>query len=69
MNWNRIEGNWKQLKGGAKLRWGKFTDDRLDMIAGKHDILAGKIQESRGVSQEDLETQLVLWNRRQKDTV
>jgi uncharacterized protein YjbJ (UPF0337 family) len=33
MNWDRIEGNWKQLKGKAKVRWGKLTDDQFDVIA------------------------------------
>mgnify|MGYP000686906343 CR=1 FL=1 len=45
MNWNRIEGNWKQFKGNVKMQWGKLTDDQLDVIAGKRDKLAGKIQE------------------------
>ncbi|MGA8008510.1 MAG: CsbD family protein, partial [Thiomonas sp.] len=45
MNWERIEGNWKQLKGQAKEQWGKLTDDQLTEIAGKRDQLAGKIQE------------------------
>ena len=34
MNWDRIEGNWKQLKGSVKEQWGKLTDDQLDVIAG-----------------------------------
>ncbi|PYV59113.1 MAG: hypothetical protein DMG91_02235 [Acidobacteria bacterium] len=37
MNWDQIEGKWKQLKGSAKERWGKLTDDDLDTIAGKRD--------------------------------
>ena len=35
MNWDRIEGNWKQMKGSIKEKWGKLTDDEFDMIAGK----------------------------------
>ena len=45
MNWDRIEGNWKQFKGSAKEQWGKLTDDQLDMAAGRRDKLVGKIQE------------------------
>ena len=35
MDWNRVEGNWKQVKGKVKEQWGKLTDDDLDVIAGK----------------------------------
>ena len=43
MDWNRVEGNWKQLKGKIKEQWGHLTDDELDKIAGKRDQLEGKI--------------------------
>lgn len=46
MNWDIVEGNWKQFKGKVKAQWGKLTDDHLDVIAGKRDQLAGKIQEA-----------------------
>jgi uncharacterized protein YjbJ (UPF0337 family) len=58
MNWDRIEGNWKQLKGKAKQQWGKLTDDQLDVIAGNRDVLAGKIQESYGITKDEAEKQL-----------
>jgi len=45
MDWNRVEGNWKQFKGKVKEQWGKLTDDDIDQIAGKRDQLEGKIQE------------------------
>ena len=45
MDWNRIEGSWKQVKGKVKEKWGKLTDDDLNVIAGKRDQLEGKIQE------------------------
>ncbi len=35
MDWNRIEGNWKQFKGQAKEKWGRLTDDDLDVINGQ----------------------------------
>ena len=37
MNWDRVEGNWKQFKGKVKQEWGKLTDDHLDVIAGNRD--------------------------------
>jgi len=35
VDWNRVEGNWKQVKGKVKEQWGKLTDNDLDVIAGK----------------------------------
>jgi uncharacterized protein YjbJ (UPF0337 family) len=66
MNWDRIEGNWKQFKGNVKQQWGKLTDDQLDVIAGKRDSLAGKIQETYGVTKDDAERQLAAWQTLQK---
>lgn len=61
MNWDRIEGNWKQFKGSAKAKWGKLTDDHLDVLTGQHTQMAGKIQELYGISKEEAEKQLSLW--------
>ena len=58
MNWDIIEGNWKQYKGKVKAQWGKLTDDHLDVIAGRRTELAGKIQEAYGVSKDDAEKQI-----------
>ena len=55
MNWDRIEGNWKQVTGKAKEQWGKLTDDDLDVVAGRRDQLSGKIQERYGVAKEEAE--------------
>ena len=45
MNWDQMEGKWKQVKGGIKERFGKLTDDDLQMIAGSRDKFVGKLQE------------------------
>jgi len=58
MNWDVIEGNWKQFTGGVKEHWGKLTDDHLDTIAGKRDQLAGKIRETYGVTKDEAEKQI-----------
>ena len=58
MNWDRIEGNWKQFKGTVKARWGKLTDDELDVIAGKRMELSGRIQEAYGLTKEQAERQI-----------
>ena len=52
MDWNRIEGNWKQVKGRAKEKWGRLTDDDLDVINGRQDQLEGKIQERYGLAKD-----------------
>jgi uncharacterized protein YjbJ (UPF0337 family) len=58
MDWNIVEGNWKQFKGKVKAQWGKLTDDHLDVIAGKRDQLAGKIQETYGITKDETEQQI-----------
>ena len=61
MNWDRIEGNWKQFKGSAKAQWGKLTDDHLEVMAGQRTQMAGKIQELYGISKDEAEKQLTEW--------
>lgn len=61
MNWDRIEGNWKQLKGAAREKWGKLTDSDFQQIAGKKDQLVGRIQERYGISQEEARKQAEEW--------
>ena len=58
MNWDRIEGNWKQFKGKAKERWGRLTDDELDVIAGRRDQLLGRLQEQYGLGKDEAEAQV-----------
>jgi len=67
MNWDIIQGNWKQAKGTIKAKWGKLTDDQLDIIAGKRDQLAGKIQEAYGVSKDEAESQIKSFEEKYKD--
>jgi uncharacterized protein YjbJ (UPF0337 family) len=63
MDWDRISGNWTQWKGRIRERWGKLTDDHLDVVAGRRDQLAGRIQEVYGLSQDETERQLRNWER------
>lgn len=58
MNWNIVEGNWKQFKGKVKIRWGKLTHHQLDVIAGRRVELAGKGQEAYGITKDEAEKQL-----------
>lgn len=61
MNWDIIEGKWEQFKGNAQIKWGKLTDDELDVIAGNKTKLAGKIQEKYGYSREQAEKATEEW--------
>ena len=61
MNWDRIEGKWKQLKGDLQVKWGKLTDDDTEVIAGNHDQLVGRIQELYGLQKEAAEQQVAEW--------
>lgn len=61
MNWNQIEGNWKQFKGKALVQWGKLTDDELDQIEGRQTELAGLIQEKYGKTEEEAKREIDQW--------
>lgn len=52
MNSDQVKGNWNQLKGEAKKRWGKLSDDDLDVIGGEYDKLVGKVQERHGMERD-----------------
>ena len=61
MNWDQIEGNWRQLAGKAKAKWGDLTDDDLDKVEGRREELVGRLQERYGISKERAEDQVRDW--------
>jgi uncharacterized protein YjbJ (UPF0337 family) len=61
MDWNRVEGNWKQVKGKVKKQWGKLTDDDLDVISGRREQLEGKIQERYGWERDRVRRDIDNW--------
>jgi uncharacterized protein YjbJ (UPF0337 family) len=63
MNWDIIEGKWKQMRGQAKQKWGKLTDDDLDQIGGKRDQLIGKLQERFGYERDRAEREVREWSQ------
>ena len=67
MNNDRVEGKWKQMKGSLKSRWGKLTDDDLDVIEGQKDQLVGKVQERYGIAKDEAQKQVDEWNRINRD--
>jgi uncharacterized protein YjbJ (UPF0337 family) len=68
MNWDRIQGNWKQFKGNLQQQWGLLTDDQLDVVAGRRDLLQGRIQELYGISKKETEKQLSDWEKRIRES-
>jgi len=58
MNWDQIAGNWKELKGKVKAKWGKLTDDDLMTVGGKKDALAGVLQQRYGLAKDQAEREL-----------
>ena len=66
MNRDRLEGKWKQLSGSVRERWGRLTGDRLSVVAGAHNQLAGRHQEQYGVHREEGERQLRDFLRRHR---
>jgi uncharacterized protein YjbJ (UPF0337 family) len=58
MNWDIIEGNWKQFKGTAQAKWGKLTDDEWDTLKGNREQLVGKIQELYGKGRDEAEREV-----------
>jgi len=63
MNWDRVEGNWKEFKGKVQQHWGKLTDDDLNVIEGKRMELTGRIQERYGFAKDQAEREVDTWLR------
>lgn len=68
MSWDVIEGNWKQYMGQVKAQWGKLTQDQVEVIAGRREQLAGRIQEAYGVDQLEVERQIKAFQKYLKDS-
>ena len=63
MNNDKIKGQWKQLAGKLKAKWGKLTDDDLQVAEGNSEYLAGKIQERYGVAKDEAKRQIGEFDR------
>ena len=68
MNTDQLSGKWKQMKGAAKQQWGKLTDDDLEVIAGKREALAGKLQERYGMAKEEAKKRADDWMKSYETT-
>jgi uncharacterized protein YjbJ (UPF0337 family) len=67
MDWNIIEGKWKELKGHAREQWGKLTDDELEEVGGKKDRLVGKLQQKYGYAADEADRRADEWAKRQDE--
>ena len=65
MNWDQVEGKWKQYKGQAKEKWGKLTDDDLTQINGSQEKLEGILQERYGIAKDETRKQIDSWYKTQ----
>ncbi len=63
MNWDQIEGTWKQMKGDIRKKWAKLTDDDVEYIGGNKDKFIGRLQQRYGHSKEQAESDLDEWQR------
>ncbi len=61
MNWDQVEGKWMQYRGQAKQQWSNLTDSDLDQIAGKRDVLLGRLQQRYGILREDAQKKVEEW--------
>jgi uncharacterized protein YjbJ (UPF0337 family) len=66
MNWQRTEGSWKHIKGKVKERWGRLTDNAIEIIAGQRDQLVGKIQQIFGIATDAAEHRVSAWEERHR---
>lgn len=69
MNWNMIEGKWKEVTGSAKERWGDLTNDELMELGGKRDKLEGLLQLKYGITQQAAAEQIDEWAGKLKDMI
>jgi uncharacterized protein YjbJ (UPF0337 family) len=61
MNWDRIEGNWKQFTGKVKEQWGKLTDDEIAQVNGNREQLEGIIQARYGHAKDQVRRDVDDW--------
>lgn len=61
MNWDQIEGKWKQMTGSIQEKWGEISSDEMDEIGGRREVLEGKIQEKYGIEKAEAKRQVEEW--------
>lgn len=61
--WERLKANWAQARGRLQMQWGRLTDDQLEVIEGRRELLLGKLQEAYGIDRDEADRQLLAWER------
>ena len=69
MNWDQIKADWKDMKGRARVTWGKLTDDDLEQIRGNKDQLEAAVQKRYGVAKDDAQRQVAEWTQKLKQMI
>ncbi len=67
MNWDQVEGKWKQMKGSVREKWGQLTDSDFEQIAGNKDKFLGSLQERYGYTKEKAQQELDEWMQSQRE--
>lgn len=65
MKWPAVSAAWAQWKARLRLRWGRFSDDRLEVIEARRELLLGQLQETHGLTREQAEQRVAAWERGQ----
>lgn len=58
MNWDTVQGKWNELRGQVKAKWGKLTDDDMNLVGGKFEELVGRLQQRYGHTKDEAEKQI-----------
>lgn len=64
MNWDQVEGKWRQMTGQVQAQWGKLTDDDIAVVDGDRERLVGKLQERYGIAKEEAQREIDSWLHR-----
>ena len=67
MNWDQMAGKWKQVRGAARQKWGKLTDDDFEQIAGNRDKFVGILQERYGIAKDEAQKRADEWAKSLKE--
>lgn len=69
MNRDMLRGNWNELKGKVRQKWGDLTDDDLDVIKGEREELIGRIQQRYGQTREQVERDVDFWLEHEREPI
>jgi uncharacterized protein YjbJ (UPF0337 family) len=62
VNWDQVQGNWKQLASSVRARWGQLTSDDLNVISGHREELIGRLEQRYGIAKDEARNQVEQWS-------